>query len=124
MHGHQSHFCGGCSRFMQDWLASSCLVLKPMLLADSLWQLCRRPKALRRQERRLDITQRPGIIRQGAHLQARKRLRHLLQRGASGHAAGTALTESQVLHQGEADALPCNKHLGCAPPPICAALQA
>ena len=97
---------------------------EPMLPADSLWHLCRRPQALRRQERRLDITQRPAIIRQGAHLRARKRLRHLLQRGASGHAAGTALTESQVLPQGEAGALPCNKHLGCDPPPICAALQA
>ena len=41
--------------------------------------MSRRSKALRRQERRQDIIQRPGLLRQGAHLQARKRLRQQLR---------------------------------------------
>ena len=53
--------------------------LRKLCFVHSQLHCCRRPKALRRQERRLDITQRPGILRHGAHLEARKRLKQLMQ---------------------------------------------
>ena len=73
----------GCHYMPMRCMARQVMRRRKLCFVHSQLHCCRRPKALRRQERRLDITQRPGILRHGAHLETRKRFKQLMQRDES-----------------------------------------